>query len=108
MTVVADDFSTYCDSDEGSVNLAERVIPSIVVGTEAENPPRIQGFPAMTDGQDFDTEAETLQDGLVSLILELNETDGLDDNLEVFFEDVSLFHPLLLVLPFSMCAAAMN
>jgi len=91
MTVVADDFSTYCDSDEGSVNLAERVVPSIIVGTESSSPPRLQGWPAMNNGDDFTSEAETLQDGLVSLLLELDETQDVD-NLEVFFEDVVVIH----------------
>eukprot|EP00961_Rhodomonas_salina_P102899 1383775-Rhodomonas_salina.1 len=46
----------------------------------------------MVDTQPFATGAETLQDGLVTLILDLNETNGLDDNLEVFFEDVLVIH----------------
>eukprot|EP00961_Rhodomonas_salina_P163208 2198149-Rhodomonas_salina.1 len=92
MDLAVSEFVTWCAAGSGSVDLAERVIPSIIVGTEANSPPRLEGWEAMSDGKEFSTGAETLQDGLVTLILELNETNGLDDNLEVFFEDVVVVH----------------
>eukprot|EP00961_Rhodomonas_salina_P215742 2914496-Rhodomonas_salina.1 len=92
MVLAVDDLVTYCDAAAGSVDLAERVIPRIIVGSEANNPPRLDGWKDMDDGEEFSTGAETLQDGLVTLILDLNETTGLDDNLEVFFEDVLVIH----------------
>eukprot|EP00961_Rhodomonas_salina_P240488 3249251-Rhodomonas_salina.1 len=87
MDLVVEDFVTWCDAASGSVELAERVIPRIIVGTESDSPPRLTGWNSMADTQPFATGAETLQDGLVTMILDLNETEGLDDNLEVFFED---------------------
>eukprot|EP00961_Rhodomonas_salina_P063828 858036-Rhodomonas_salina.1 len=46
----------------------------------------------MGDSSPFTTGAETLQDGLVALILELDDNKGKTDNLEVFFEDVLVIH----------------
>lgn len=50
------------------------MVPSIIVGTETESPPRMVAFPELTSGAPFMTEAETLQDGVVTLLLELDES----------------------------------
>eukprot|EP00961_Rhodomonas_salina_P072571 975099-Rhodomonas_salina.1 len=92
MDLAVENFVNWCDADSGSVNLAERVIPRIIVGTESSSPQRLTGKDAVNSVIPFSTEAETLQDGMITLILDLNETDGLDDNLEVFLEDVIVIH----------------
>eukprot|EP00961_Rhodomonas_salina_P044629 599726-Rhodomonas_salina.1 len=99
MVLVVDDFVTHCDEDEGSVDLAQLVTPRIIVGTEADAPARLTGWSSMEDGTPFATGAETLQDGLVTLILDLDDSKVADednvnslDNLELFFEDVLVVH----------------
>eukprot|EP00961_Rhodomonas_salina_P070237 943150-Rhodomonas_salina.1 len=64
MDLVVSDFVTWCDAASGSVDLAQRVVPRIIVGTKSANPPRLEGWEEMKDGEEFSTGAETLQDGL--------------------------------------------
>eukprot|EP00961_Rhodomonas_salina_P048107 646071-Rhodomonas_salina.1 len=92
MDLVMDNFVTWCDADKGSVDLAKLVSPRIIVGTESDSPQRLQGWDSMVDTQPFATGAETLQDGLVTLILDLDEEKGSIENLEVFIEDALVIH----------------
>lgn len=85
------DYVTWCADDSSSVDLAKRVSPSLLIGSEAGSPPRL--FSPV--GQEFTVlpeSAETLQDGLVTVVLEVDNTDGGGNNLEVFFEDVLVVH----------------
>eukprot|EP00961_Rhodomonas_salina_P012034 161281-Rhodomonas_salina.1 len=82
MDLVVEDFVTWCDADDGSVDLTEDVAPSMIIGTESANPQRLPDF---ANGAPFSAEAETLQDGLITMVLEITDNEA---NLEIYFEDV--------------------
>jgi len=84
MDLVVEDFVTWCDTDNGSVDLTEDVEPSMIIGTASTNPPRLTDFPH-NNNEPFSTAAETLQDGLITMVLEITDDE---ENLEIFFEDV--------------------
>jgi len=82
-----DNFVSWCAAAVDSVDLTANVVPSMIIGTESANPDRLTDFAETSSGEvdTFNTEAETLQDGLITMVLDiaLNET-----NLKIHFEDV--------------------
>jgi len=82
LDLVVDDFVAWCDDSESDVDLTADVSPSIIIGTKSASPQRLTNF---GEGEDFDTAAETLQDGLITMVLEITKNE---ESLEIFFEDV--------------------
>jgi hypothetical protein len=90
VVVAMDDFTSWCDQDAASVDLASRIVPRLLIGSTEESAER--KMPSLD--HDFtlaSTEAETLQDGLVTLIVDFDESTDAED-LEVYLEDVIIIH----------------
>jgi len=93
MALVTTDFVRWCEEAAADVDLASRVIPSLLIGSYAGPvaPPRMFE-PADSDFTVWPSGARTLRDGLVTLIVELNEMNGQESSLELVLEDVLVIH----------------
>eukprot|EP00961_Rhodomonas_salina_P191535 2585218-Rhodomonas_salina.1 len=89
MVLMTTDSVTLCAEAKAEVDLASLVVPRLLIGSENEAPPRL--YPKANPFTLEPSEAETLQDGLVTLILEFDATQD-SSNLEVFIEDVLVVH----------------